>query len=1058
MPRLLLLLVVCAFVCARPAEAQTGTISGVVTRASNSAPVADVFVWYCDSSSTCNSTNSGLTGAYTITANPGTYYLFTYNTSGLIDEIFDNITCPGVCSYATAIATGTPVVITSGGSTPGRNFALADGGSISGSIRNAATSLPLAGVAVLIYMKVGEEWVNAAETGTDGAGVYTASGLPTGTYYAHTFNNAGFVNEVYDNVQCPGQCGFPHVDTGTPIPVTAGLSTPNRDFLLSPGGAISGTVVNNATSAPLPAVTVYAVLAEGASFTIAGYGTTNASGAFSIMGLPTGTYQAFTVSGGGFVNEYYENVPCIGGCQIAPPAGATPIAVTAPAATSGRNFRLDLGASITGTVVNSSTAAPVSGVLVRAHTPNAAGGLTLVRSTFTNASGAYTLNALPTGSYYVSTSNSAGLLNEVFDDIQCGASCNTPQILGGTAVAVTVATTTPGKNFSLEPGGVIAGTVLALPGNTPIPNSVINVYTRAADGDTEYVAGVVASPSGAYEVKGLPSGTYWAYNENSGYTDDIHSGVPCLGSCISVVSSGTPISVTAGQTTGNINFSPRMGGRISGVVYNAATSTTVPGAYVTVFRSLGSGIVRQLATGVTNAAGAFTIGGLNTGDYFVATSVDRFDNQIHAGISCAGLCSSELAVARGTPVPVSFNSTVELNFSLNPSSGRIAGTVTDAATSAPLNGMVIFAYSSGTDHHYAGSGFTNALGAYEIRLPPGTYHLVALNTAQYQGEIFDNIPCLSTCWYGAGVVTAGAPVVVTTGTATANFALQPVPASLPGPPDDLWGRIAGGTVRLEWYPLLYGGAATDYVLEAGFSPGATALSIVVPGTTFQTTGVPPGRYFVRVRGRNALGLGPPSGEFEVAVNADGSGVPGHPEGLEMYVEGNRLFGDWSEPWYGGFPTGYVLEAGTAKGLSNLATVPVGPLTHFELSPVPPPGVYFVRVRGRNALSLGPPSRDLRLVIGGVPAPPDAPGNFSLAVDTARRVTVAWTAPRGTVTGYILEVGSASMRFNLGAFPLPASSTVFNAGVVPPGLYFVRIRAVNASGAGVASSERMLYVP
>jgi hypothetical protein len=303
----------------------------------------------------------------------------------------------------------------------------------------------------------------------------------------------------------------------------------------------------------------------------------------------------------------------------------------------------------------------------------------------------------------------------------------------------------------------------------------------------------------------------------------------------------------------------------------------------------------------------------------------------------------------------------------------------------------------------------------------------------------------------------GTPVVVGAGTATADFALQALPPLPPGPPDELWGRVAGGTVTLEWYESWVGGKADGYILEAGLSPGATIASMPMAGTTFQTSAVPPGRYFLRVRGQNASGVGPPSGEFELTVNPDGSGAPGDPSELKMYVEGGRLFADWTEPWHGGFPTDYVLEAGTSAGSSNLGTFLVGSRTHFEVDP-PPPGVYFARIRGRNAQSIGKPSNEFMLVVGGVPAPPHAPGNLGFALDAARRVAVAWTAPGGTVTGYALEVGRASGRYDLGAFILPAAPTFVATGPVPPGVYFVRIRAINASGAGVPGYEQILIVP
>ena len=61
--------------------------------------------------------------------------------------------------------------------------------------------------------------------------------------------------------------------------------------------------------------------------------------------------------------------------------------------------------------------------------------------------------------------------------------------------------------------------------------------------------------------------------------------------------------------------------------------------------------------------------------------------------------------------------------------------------------------------------------------------------------------------------------------------------------------------------------ATGQVVEAGFSPGETAVRLPVDAgaTSLTIPGVPPGRYYVRVRSVNGTGLGTPSNEVLVEV-------------------------------------------------------------------------------------------------------------------------------------------------------------------------------------------------
>ncbi len=61
--------------------------------------------------------------------------------------------------------------------------------------------------------------------------------------------------------------------------------------------------------------------------------------------------------------------------------------------------------------------------------------------------------------------------------------------------------------------------------------------------------------------------------------------------------------------------------------------------------------------------------------------------------------------------------------------------------------------------------------------------------------------------------------------------------------------------------------ATEQFVEVGFAPGQTIARLSVPAgvTNLTVSGVPPGRYYVRVRSVNGTGLGAPSNEVVVDV-------------------------------------------------------------------------------------------------------------------------------------------------------------------------------------------------
>ena len=65
----------------------------------------------------------------------GSYHLVTRGTPGFIDASFGGTPCPAACNGLN----GTVISVVAGTSNGGRNFALAGGGSISGTVRSFAS-------------------------------------------------------------------------------------------------------------------------------------------------------------------------------------------------------------------------------------------------------------------------------------------------------------------------------------------------------------------------------------------------------------------------------------------------------------------------------------------------------------------------------------------------------------------------------------------------------------------------------------------------------------------------------------------------------------------------------------------------------------------------------------------------------------------------------------------------------------------------------------------------------------------------------------------------------
>jgi len=90
----------------------------------------------------------------------------------------------------------------------------------------------------------------------------------------------------------------------------------------------------------------------------------------------------------------------------------------------------------------------------------------------------------------------------------------------------------------------------------------------------------------------------------------------------------------------------------------------------------------------------------------------------------------------------------------------------------------------------------------------------------------------------------------------------------PRPPAALVSQVAASSVVLSWSPGGTPAAVIRHVLEVGSAPGLsdifTGLDVGLQ-TSFAARGVPPGRYYVRVRAGNYTGLSAPSNEVVVQV-------------------------------------------------------------------------------------------------------------------------------------------------------------------------------------------------
>ena len=187
-----------------------------------------------------------------------------------------------------------------------------------------------------------------------------------------------------------------------------------------------------------------------------------------------------------------------------------------------------------------------------------------------------------------------------------------------------------------------------------------------------------------------------------------------------------------------------------------------------------------------------------------------------------------------------------------------------------------------------------------------------------------------------------------------------------------------------------------------------------------------------------------------------AGAPGPPPAPVAVVFGTSVHLAWSQPLLGGRPDGYILEAGAGPSLANLARIPVDSATPTLSVAGVPPGLYYLRVRARNAQGLSHPSPEIAIAVGasGCTSAPGAVAGLTASV-TGATVHLTWPSATGNVPSFALRVGTVPGAANVATVDLGGGPS-FTATAVP-GAYFARAVAGSPCGIGPPSNETLIPV-
>ena len=366
--------------------------------------------------------------------------------------------------------------------------------------------------------------------------------------------------------------------------------------------------------------------------------------------------------------------------------------------------------------------------------------------------------------------------------------------------------------------GAISGRVIMAAGGSPISGVVIT----ASQLTCPYHSFLDTTGSdGLYLIGGLPCGKYAVQTTNDSVFVDVFWNNKLIWE--------TPdtVLVSSNDTTENINFSLRLGGKITGTI-TLSGSFLVLATVIIAIDTSSKTMYYDMPTSLGGTA-SYTIKRLTTGTYKLRTF-----NYLMGYIDVYYNNKSSWATA--DPVSVTEGSTTpSKNFTLS-SGGKIQGNVS-SVVQGPLDSALVLGVQMLDSLEWFQFAFSNASGNYSLSgLRSGYWKIFALGDTTYAFEFYNN----KDTWSSADSILVTAPSTVS----GKDFALE------------VGGSISGHVYDLEGNPLsncavaVYETSLVQLLDQVGI-PFLAQEGILLRGDTtsadgsYKITGLRTGDYYVK---------------------------------------------------------------------------------------------------------------------------------------------------------------------------------------------------------------------
>jgi len=415
------------------------------------------------------------------------------------------------------------------------------GATVSGTVYEVDGTTPIHGNWGVSAVRTSDgRWLEGASIQEDGT--YQIGGLVPGEYYILAHPDTNHVQEYYDNVLESRQAAI--------FTITGKESITEINFALETGGTVSGTVYETDGTTPIPNLHLFAQSHACGGFHMGGTNT-DADGNYVLGGLPAGTVHLYACSScvdKPFVDGFYN-----GGTSTRDCSQAVDISVTAGQTTSGIDFALEPGVTVSGILYQDDGVTPFDQpVHINIYQGDPCGHHEHVEGTVVDPStGMYAVHGVPPGQYYMVVNNSD---TEPTDVVRrwwnsSGGSIDCAQ---AEQITLTEGQDLTDMQFQAAVGGIVSGIILDDQGQ-PVEGVKIEIWSDKCW--ENFLGQGYTNAAGNFRVENLPAQEVYVRTcadcDNRNYSDEWWDEAQGTTDC----NQAAPVQVTAGMETADINFS-----------------------------------------------------------------------------------------------------------------------------------------------------------------------------------------------------------------------------------------------------------------------------------------------------------------------------------------------------------------------------------------------------------------------------------------------------------------------------------------------------------------------